>query len=234
MPATHRSQFMTTKKIIALIPVHNEQAHISQVVTGARNYLPVLVVDDGSTDDTARLAKAAGAEILRQSPNQGKGAALLAGFSHVLESGYEAVITLDGDGQHDPQDIPKFLDAFRNPPPDLLIGQRDFSRMPLIRRLSNTLGRIIFSLAVGQIIPDNQSGYRLINMPLMKLMLNNQERGFEFEVDMVVLALKHASGIGWVPIKTIYAGESSHIKPLNHLLNFLRVTMNAWKKTHRF
>jgi len=223
---------MIPRNIIALIPAHNERAHIAGVVTGAKKYLPVLVVDDGSTDDTARLAKAAGAEVLRQSPNQGKGAALLAGFRHALGSGYKAVITLDGDGQHDPAEIPKFLAAYRDHAAGLLIGQRDFSRMPFIRRLANTLGRTILSLAVGQKIPDNQSGYRLINESLIRLMLKNEELGFEFEVDMVVLAIKYQMGIGWVPIRTIYADEKSHIKPLHHLINFLRVTIKAWQAVH--
>ena len=223
---------MIKRNIIALIPAHNEQERIAGVVTGAKKYLPVLVVDDGSTDDTAKLAKVAGAEVLHQSPNQGKGAALMAGFRFAQKSGYKAVITLDGDGQHDPAEIPKFLAAYRDHPTGLFVGQRDFSRMPFIRRLANTLGRTILSLAVGQKIPDNQSGYRLVNESLIKLMLENEEHGFEFEVDMVVLALKQGSRIGWVPIKTIYAGEKSHIRPLHHLTNFLRVTLKAWRAVH--
>ncbi|MGB8252847.1 MAG: glycosyltransferase family 2 protein [Anaerolineaceae bacterium] len=220
------------KNLIVLIPAHDEGEHIATVVKAARQYLPVLVVDDGSTDGTARLAKAAGAVVLRQSPNQGKGAALLAGFRHALGLGYKAVITLDGDGQHDPAEIPKFLAAYRDHPAGLLIGRRDFSRMPFIRRLANSLGGALLSMAVGQKIPDNQSGYRLVNESLIKIMLENKERGFEFEVDMVVLALKHSLGIGWVPIKTIYAGEKSHIKPIDHLFNFLRVTVKAWQSVH--
>ncbi len=224
---------MTSWNIFVLIPAHNEQAHITQVVSCAKKYLPVLVVDDGSTDDTVILAKAAGAKIIRQSPNQGKGAALLTGFRYALRAGAKAVITLDGDGQHDPEEIPKFLSAYRDYPTGLLIGKRDFSQMPFIRRLANTLGRISFSGAVGQNIHDNQSGYRLVDKAVIELLLENKERGFEFEVEMVVLALKHDLGIGWVPIRTIYAGEKSHIKPLHHLINFLRVTFKAWQAVHK-
>ena len=215
------------KDSIVLIPAHNESRNISAVVTSARKYLPVLVVDDGSTDETANLAKAAGADVLRQSPNQGKGTALLAGFRHVLKSGYKTVITLDGDGQHDPAEIPKFLAAYRDHPTGLIIGRRNFTKMPFIRRLANTLGRTVFSLSIGHPVADNQSGYRLINNRLMNLMLAVDEPGFEFEVDMVVLALKHELGIGWVPIKTIYTGGASHIKPIPHLVNFLRVCLKA-------
>jgi glycosyltransferase involved in cell wall biosynthesis len=212
---------------IVLIPAHNESRNISTVVSITRKYLPVLVVDDGSTDDTADRAKAAGAEVIRQAPNQGKGTALLTGFRYILQRGYSAVITLDGDGQHDPVEIPAFLDAWQEQPVGLIIGRRDFSRMPVIRRLANTLGGSLFSLAVGHRIADNQSGYRLINRELMQLMLEDDEPGFELEVDMVVLALRNKLGLAWVPIKTIYTGGSSHIKPLPHLFNFLRVCLKA-------
>lgn len=221
------------KDLIVLIPAHNESRNISVVVASAKKYLPVLVVDDGSTDGTASLAKAAGAKVLRQSPNQGKGTALLAGFRQLLKTGYETVITLDGDGQHDPAEIPEFLAAYRRHPTGLIIGQRNFTEMPFIRRLANTLGRIAFSLSIGHPITDNQSGYRLISHELMDLMLADDEPGFEFEVDMIVLALKHNLGISWVPIKTIYTGGASHIKPLPHLFNFLRICLKARQAIRR-
>jgi glycosyltransferase involved in cell wall biosynthesis len=212
---------------IVLIPAYNEGKNITAVVKAARQYLPVLVVDDGSIDDTAMHAEAAGAEVIRQTPNQGKGTALLAGFRRALKQGCLAVITLDGDGQHDPAEIPKFLAAYRSHPVALIIGQRDFTRMPFTRRLANTLGRIIFSMAVGHPIADNQSGYRLINRELMGSMLEDDEPGFELEVDMIVLALKHNLGLNWIPIKTIYTGGASHIKPLPHMINFTRVCLKA-------
>ena len=199
---------------LVLIPAYNEEAHIAAVVGGARQYLPVLVVDDGSRDQTAHLAEAAGAQVLRQNPNQGKGAALIAGFQHCLATGCAAVITLDGDGQHDPHEIPHLLDYAAQHPVGLVIGQRDYRKMPLRRRLPNLFGRWLFSLAVGQSIPDNQSGFRLVTRPLIERLLQDPERGFEFEVDMITLCLKHRLGLGWVPIQTIYAGEASHILPV--------------------
>ena len=99
-------------RVLALIPAHDEAARIASVVERATRHVPVLVVDDGSTDDTAAIAEAAGARVIRQSPNQGKGAALRAGFAAALADGIEAVITLDGDGQHDPAEIPAFLGAY--------------------------------------------------------------------------------------------------------------------------
>lgn len=222
----------TPSACIALIPAYNEQAHIAAVVAQARQFLPVLVVDDGSKDQTAQTAEQAGAQVLRQLPNQGKGAALMAGFRHCLNAGYSAVLTLDADGQHDPCEIPLFLAYASQHPAALVIGQRNYSQMPLRRRLPNLLGRLLFSLAVGQFIPDNQSGYRLLTRPLIEQMLQNPESGFEFEVEMITLCLKQRLGLGWVPIRTIYGDEKSHIRPLHHLVQFLRISAKAWRQMH--
>ena len=185
-------------------------------MAGALRHLPVVVVDDGSTDDTATQAEAAGATVIRQVPNQGKGAALRAGFRHALDRGADAVVTLDADGQHDPDEIPAFLAAFERDRPELVIGRRDFSQMPPVRRLSNTLGGWVFSAAVGRGVPDNQSGYRLIGRRLMRALLDSDESGFEFEVEMIARCIALGLPIAWVPIRTIYAGEPSHIRPWRH------------------
>ena len=210
-------------KILALIPAYNEASHIRDVVTGARTHLPVLVVNDGSTDDTATRAEEAGATLLDQIPNQGKGAALRAGFRWTLDAGYEAVITLDADGQHDPAEIPKFLDAYADDQADLIIGAREFEDMPPIRRLANTVGRWSFSWTIGQPILDNQSGYRLISRRLTEAILISGEAGFEFEVEMIVICVQRGFTLDWVPIRTIYADEGSHIRPWHHTVNFIRM-----------
>jgi glycosyltransferase involved in cell wall biosynthesis len=213
--------------IVAIIPAYQEAPRVGAVVAGAKAHLPILVVDDGSTDDTAAVAEAAGATVLRRRPNQGKGAALRAGFRWALDSGFEAVLTLDADGQHDPAEIPAFLAARARTGADLIVGWRDFGRMPPIRRLSNRLGGLAFSWAVGRRIPDNQSGYRLVSRPLMEAMLASGESGFEFEVEMITTAIRAGWAIEWLPIRTIYAGEPSHIDPWSHLTSFLRIVLKA-------
>ena len=213
--------------ILALIPAYEAEDLVGDVVRGAREHLPVLVVDDGSIDDTSGAAREAGAAVFRQEPNQGKGAALKEGFRRALDEGYEAVLTLDADGQHDPVEIPKFVGAWNSSQPDLVIGARDFSEMPFVRRVSNTIGRWSLSKAVGREIPDNQSGYRLLSRRLMREMLDSGESGFEFEVDMVLLCLHRDWPIDWVPIRTIYGGEGSHISPLAHVVNFFRMVARA-------
>jgi glycosyltransferase involved in cell wall biosynthesis len=211
--------------ILALIPGYQEGPRIATVVVGARAFLPVVVIDDGSIDDTAAQAEAAGATVLRQDPNAGKGAALRAGFRYALDYDAEAVVTLDADGQHDPEAIPGFLAAWEERRAPLIIGRRDFTRMPFSRRLANVFGTWTFSSAVGRPIADNQSGYRLIARPLLPRLLLSQEQGFEFEVEMITLAIRAGLAIDWVPIPTIYEDGGSHIRPVSHVLNFLRV---AW------
>lgn len=217
-------------KIIALIPAYNEVMHIADVVGAARTHLPVLVIDDGSSDQTATLAESAGAMVLAQFPNQGKGVALRTGFKYILEHGYVGALTLDADGQHDPAEIPVFLERYSQKHADLIIGARDFSQMPLVRRFSNTFGRWSFSWALGQPDQDNQSGYRLISRRLMEAMLSSPERGFEFEVDMIVVCLENGFSLDWIPIRTIYAGERSHINPIQHMINYFRM---IWQTRQR-
>jgi glycosyltransferase involved in cell wall biosynthesis len=213
--------------ILALVPGYQEGPRIGGVVERARAFLPVVVVDDGSTDDTASRAAAAGATVLVQRPNAGKGAALRAGFRYALERDAAAVITLDGDGQHDPAEIPRFVEAFARTGPELVLGRRDFAAMPPVRRISNTLGGWIFSAAVGRRVADNQSGYRLIGRQLMTAMLDSTDSGFAFEVEMIARCIALGLPMTEVPIRTIYAGEPSHIRPWAHLRSFLRVSRDA-------
>jgi glycosyltransferase involved in cell wall biosynthesis len=213
--------------ILALIPAYQEGPRIAAVVERAQVHLPTVVVDDGSTDDTADRAEAAGALVLRQLPNAGKGAALRRGFRHALDREADAVVTLDADGQHDPSEIPRFLAAYENGRPELIIGRRNFRTMPPVRRLSNTLGGLVFSAAVGRRVADNQSGYRLIGRRLMTALLDSDESGFEFEVEMIARCIALGLPIADVPIRTIYAGEPSHIRPWRHFTEFLRVSRDA-------
>jgi glycosyltransferase involved in cell wall biosynthesis len=212
---------------MGLIPAHDEGPRIGAVVRAAAVHVPVLVVDDGSSDGTADVAEAAGATVLRQRPNQGKGATLRAGFARAISEGALAVITLDGDGQHDPAELPRFLAAEREQPVELIVGARDFGRMPLVRRLSNVAGTVLLSASVGSWIRDNQSGYRLVGRRLMAEMLASREDGFAFEVEMIAVCLREGWPIHWVPISTIYGDERSHIRPLHHLREFMAVAGRA-------
>jgi glycosyltransferase involved in cell wall biosynthesis len=213
--------------IVALIPAYNADRFVGEVVRRARAHVPVIVVNDGSRDRTLAEASAAGATVIDQQPNQGKGAALQRGFRAALDQGVAAMITLDADGQHDPDEVPLFVEKFRATGADLIIGERDFSKMPLVRRVSNTIGRLAFSWAMGRRIRDNQSGYRLLSRRLMEAVLSSGERGFEFEMDMIVVAVKRGWRIDGVPIRTIYGEEKSNIRPLQHVVQFFRMVRQA-------
>jgi glycosyltransferase involved in cell wall biosynthesis len=220
--------------IIAVIPGYNEAPRIAAVVEATLGFLPVVVVDDGSTDGTAAVARSAGATVIEQRPNQGKGAALRAGFRQALADGADAILTLDADGQHDPAEIPAFLAAWAaERPPDLVIGRRDFRAMPAARRLSNEVGGRAFSWAVGRPIPDNQSGYRLISRRLAEATLPSDEPGFAFEVEQITTCIRMGGTIAWVPIRTIYAGAPSHIRPIAHVREFVRIVRQARRDVRR-
>ena len=222
----------TDGPILALIPAYDEGPRIGAVVEAASRHLPVVVIDDGSHDDTADRARAAGATVLAQDTNAGKGAALRRGFRHALEAGAPVVVTLDADGQHDPAEIPAFLERWAVRRPELIIGQRDLRSMPSVRRLSNALGGLALAVALGRTVPDNQSGYRLIGRTLMRALLDSEEQGFEFEVEMIARCIALGLPIDSVPIRTIYAGEPSHIRPWRHFTEFVRVTRKSRRIAH--
>lgn len=219
-----------TPRILILIPAYNEAERVAAVIKASKAYGPVLVVDDGSKDQTSEVSKSAGAEVVRQEPNQGKGAALVRGFKYGLEHGYDAVITLDADGQHDPSEIPLFFQDFISNASDLIIGRRDFSKMPFPRNITNRIGTWSFSDAMQQYIPDNQSGYRLHSRRLLQEALTSSEHGFEFEVEIILRCVLKGYKISWIPIKTIYnARQNSKISPLRHAWKFYRLVYRARK-----
>jgi len=221
---------MPDQAILALIPSWNEGPRIGHVVESARRHLPVLVVDDGSQDDTPTVAKRAGATVVSHDHNRGKGAALMTGFDWALDRGYDAVLTLDGDGQHDPHDIPRFLSAFQTGRWDLIIGERRFDQMPFPRSWSNPFGSWLLSKALAEPIRDNQSGFRLHDRRLLDI-LDLTSTGFELEVELIVQAVCHRMTIGWVEIRTIYGiDKSSYFHPVTDSARFLATVWYAWRR----
>ena len=219
------------KKILALIPAYNEGAHIKKVIEESLFHLPVLVVDDGSKDNTVDIVNETEAQVVQVKPNQGKGNALKTGFRWALDQNYDGVLTLDADGQHDPQEIPLFINSLEKENADLIIGSRIFSEMPFSRKFANSFGKVLFSWAMRQPIDDNQSGYRYISKALIEKMLGTKESGFEFEVEMILICLQNNMKLNWVAIKTIYGDEKSHIKPLRHIMRFISLVLRVRRAT---
>ncbi|HEY47669.1 MAG TPA: glycosyltransferase family 2 protein [Anaerolineae bacterium] len=225
---------MNEDKILALIPAWNEEAFIRPVIEAARAHLPVLVVDDGSQDRTPELAASVGAEVVRHEENKGKGQALITGFKWTLAQGFDAVVTLDADGQHDPAEIPIFISAYQNNAGELIIGRRDFRQMPFPNRYANPIGSWLLSLALKQRIYDNQCGYRCHTRKLLES-LDLKTTGFELEVEVVMQTVCLEMTIGWVPIRTIYGtGKISYFHPLHDTLGFLKMVWYAYQYRRRF
>lgn len=200
----------------AVIPCFNERDGIATLVAGVRRHLPhVLVVNDGSTDDTSLLAENAGATVCSHRRNLGKGAALKTGLSQALAHGFEWAVTLDGDGQHAPEDLPALLRCAEQTGALLVIGNRmnDARKIPWLRRRVNQWMSQKLSQRAGRHLPDTQCGFRLIHLRTWAaLSLNTEHFEIESEMLMAFLAAKHP--VAFVPVQVIDRRRRSHIHPL--------------------
>jgi glycosyltransferase involved in cell wall biosynthesis len=210
------------RALLAVVPAYNEAKRIAPVVRHLVALgLPVLVVDDGSRDETARVARDAGADVLRRA-NGGKGTAIIAGCRRAVELGYRRILLLDGDGQHDPAEAPRLIAAARRGA-DLVIGKRmlDIGRQPLYRRCFNRLSSLLVTLAAGQQIRDSQSGYRVCD-PRLLLSLPLRGHKYDLETEMCILAARAGRRVVEVPIRVIYNDKVSGVHPVYDTLRFFR------------
>jgi len=208
-----------------VIPTFNESKAIAKLVSEIRNLnLPVLVIDDGSSDNTAEIAQKDGAEVVRNDHNLGKGASLAKGFRLALEKGYDAVITMDGDGQHLPQDLPLFLSAATFQGNDIVIGNRmvENKTMPLLRVKTNEFMSWLISMLTKQDIPDTQCGFRLIKKEVLEK-LDLRTSNYDTESEILIKAARLGFKIISVPIKTVYQGEKSKINPFTDTIRFFNL-----------
>ncbi len=214
------------RKIAAIIPAYEEEKHVGGVVRRTRAYLDhVLVVDDGSSDQTAVQAREAGAEVILHPQNRGKGETIKTGLHHWFDRGFEFFVILDADGQHRPEEIDRFVAATAGPnPPCFLIGNRmnDVALMPALRRLVNRYMSRQISRVCGQEIPDTQCGFRMLHRDLIPEMFGGAER-FDYETEMLIFASRKGFRIASVPISTVYSDEVSSIHPVRDTLRFLKL-----------
>jgi glycosyltransferase involved in cell wall biosynthesis len=212
------------RQCAAVVPCFNEAAHIDTVIAGVQKHLPkVIVVDDGSTDATAEKAKTAGADVVCRSTNCGKGAALRAGWQRARELGFTWVLMLDGDGQHKPDDIPKFFACAEKSNATLIVGNRmkNCLAMPWLRRQVNRWMSRQLSRLTRELLPDSQCGFRLACLETL-LRLPLRVNRFEIESEMLVAFLAAEQKTGFVPIQTIYKIGASKIHPLADTWRWLR------------
>jgi glycosyltransferase involved in cell wall biosynthesis len=216
------------KNLLVIIPAYNAAATIHALIrkislVGMGN---VVVVDDGSSDQTAALAEKAGVSVLHHPHNLGKGGALKNGFRYAIDNGYAGVITLDADLQHDPKFISDFI-AKSKESCDILIGtrRRTLRNMPFARWLSNHLTSVIISILSGQSVRDSQSGYRWISIKALKKIKLTSER-YDLEPELLIKAGRSGFRIKEVPISTVYTQGKSYINPLVDSGRFIRL---MWK-----
>lgn len=213
--------------VAALIPCYYEERMIRDVATRTRAQLDtVLVVDDGSTDRTSEEARAAGVEVIRHEVNQGKGAGIKTGLQALsARDRIEYILILDGDGQHLPEEIPRFLEEANRSGVGMLVGNRmtDLRTMPWVRKLTNQFMSAKISAVCGQEIPDTQCGFRMLRRHLASALCAAPSRRYDFETEMLAIAARQGCRIGAVPVSTVYGDEKSKIHPVRDTLRFLKL-----------
>ena len=206
-----------------VIPAFREQARVAEVVHAVRKQGGVaLVVDDGSDDGTAERAASAGAVVLRLPVNQGKGAALAAGFKEAQRHGFDVVLTMDADGQHDPAELPRFLETYQRTGIPVLVGSRrsSWQEMPLVRRLTNRFMSRLLSQWMGHYMPDTQCGYRLYRNDLLPL-LATVSTGYAAESEVLLRLAARGIRMDVVSVRTLYGDQRSKIRPLVDACRFV-------------
>ena len=232
-------------KAAAIIPAYREEKHIGDIVRRTRRQLDhVLVVDDGSSDMTAKHAREAGAEVIVHNQNRGKGEAIKTGLAHWFVSNNRSTggpdrqitwaILLDSDGQHLPEEIDRFLSAAASATqPTFFIGNRmnDVARMPFIRRVVNRYMSNQISRVCGQRIPDTQCGFRMVHRQMVPELLGGGHR-FDYETEVLIITSRKGYRVESVPITTVYSDEVSKIRPLRDALRFFKLMWRYRKLPH--
>jgi len=221
-------------KVLVAIPCFNEQSFIGDVVTRARKYVDkVIVIDDGSTDDTAKVAHAAGAEVIRREARKGAGAATKSGFEAARRSNADILVTLDGDGQHNPDDIPRLLVPILHNEADLVIGSRflqptqqtqqtqqtqptqQTTNVPRYRKFGIDVITWLYNLGSKVKVSDSQSCFRAHSRRLIDA-INITEDGFGFSVQVLIQTRRKGFTIKEVAITCLYHPQGSTINPVVH------------------
>jgi glycosyltransferase involved in cell wall biosynthesis len=222
------------KKVAVLIPAFREEKTVAEVVMESRRYLPdVIVVDDASGDATALRAENAGATAIRREVNSGKGAALIEGFQYVLKNGFDAVICLDADGFHDPNQIPKFLETYQRTHIPVLIGSRmaEPKKVPLVRRWSIRVMSFWLNRLMGVYVPDPPCGFRFYRCDVLPFLLETGS-SLPAEFETLLHIASRRIRVGSVRITKKPHRHKSWISPFRDIVRFVRVLRKYYRKKH--
>jgi glycosyltransferase involved in cell wall biosynthesis len=212
-----------------VIPAYNEVATIRDVAARALQHVgTVIVVDDGSTDGTAAALRGLPITLVTHTTNRGKSASLRSGLAQAVRSGADAAITLDGDGQHRPEDVPKMVEAYLRDTGSIVIGARlhEKKRIPRARYLANRFANFWVTRAAGRAYPDTQSGFRIYPANFLRLILGaNHSTRFVFETETLIDAARLGFQSVAVPIAAIYdaGARPSHFRPILDVLLITRM-----------
>ena len=206
--------------IAILIPAYNTEKYLPSLIDRILSVYngKIIIIEDGSINSISYSHSSV--DMLKNEKNMGKGYSLLKGMRYAFDQGFDAVITIDSDGQHDPKYITNFLNNNRA---DIVIGTRKFDgNMPFHRRLSNTISSKLVSMLAGVDIPDSQSGYRMYLLRSI-LSLSLKEEGFQFESEVLICAGRKGYRFNSIPISTLYSNEDSNINSIMDTLRFIRL-----------
>ena len=199
------------QKVVVVIPAFNESNNIIQIIKDTKKYASeVIVVDDGSTDNTLQKALSTDAKVLRNRRNCGKGVALKKGLIESINYDPDIIVTIDADGQHDPHDIPNLLEPIQNGSADMVIGSRYITKkineVPLVRRVGLSIINMLNHSLENTTVKDTQSGFRAYSKSVIKVITNSDSRGYGAENEQLAEAETHGFSIVEVPVNIKYGG----------------------------
>lgn len=219
------------ERLLVALPAYNEGDHLAKCLnqlSAIINVDHILVVSDGSTDDTADIARTLGVTVIEHKINRGKGEAIRSAISFALTHKFQWIVFLDADGQHPLDALPLFIELINNGDVDFILANRQNRSkvMPVHRQLSNGITSLIISLLIGQRIWDSQCGYRAVALNVIKS-VDFHERGFQLESEMLIKCGKQGATFAHVPIQTIYNNASSSIHPFRDTINFINLVFKS-------